>query len=67
MFNSFVSCSYHDSNDPVLGDYMTQLRRQAANRKLSSFETVGRGNPIVPVDVVPPINILNFNIFNKLL
>jgi len=39
--------------DLTLGDYMTQIRRQAATKKISSFETVGRGNPAVPIDVVP--------------
>jgi len=39
--------------DPALGDFMSQLRCQTSNRKISSFETVGKGNSIVPVDVIP--------------
>jgi len=39
--------------DPALGDLMANLRRQVANRKINSFEAVGKGNPVVPADVVP--------------
>jgi len=44
--------------DPTLGDYMAQLRRQAANRKIRSFEMIEKENSIVPIDVVPATTIV---------
>jgi len=32
---------------------MNNLRRQTVNRKIRSFEAIGKGNPIVPIDVIP--------------
>jgi len=45
--------------DPALGDLMAQMRRSASNRKISSFEIVGKGNPVVPVDVIPPTTVVS--------
>jgi len=39
--------------DPSLGSFMNNLRRQTVNRKIRSFEAIGKGNPIVPIDVIP--------------
>jgi len=40
--------------DVALGNFMTSLRCQAANRKISNFKAIERGNLVVPVDVIPP-------------
>jgi len=39
--------------DLALGDLMANLRHQATNKKISSFESVGKGNHAISIDVVP--------------
>jgi len=37
---------------------MAQLRHQASNEKINSFKVVGKGNSVVPVDVIPPTTVV---------
>jgi len=39
--------------DPALSNFVSNLKRQAANMKIGSFEMVGKGNSVILVDVVP--------------
>jgi len=39
--------------DPSLGSFMNNVRHQVVNRKIGSFEAIGKGNPVVPMDVIP--------------
>jgi len=54
VFNSFVFAPIMNRVNLTLGDYMAQLQHQAANRKISTFKAIGKGNPVVPIDRVPP-------------
>jgi len=38
--------------DPALSNFRNNPKRQATNRKIGIFEAVGKGNPIVLVDVI---------------
>jgi len=39
--------------DPSLGNLMTNLRRQMANKKITSFEAVRKENSVMSIDMVP--------------
>jgi len=38
--------------DPALSSFMSNLKQQSVSRKIGSFEATGKGNPIIPIDVI---------------
>ena len=39
--------------DPSLSNFTSNLKLQETNKKISNFEAVGKGNLVVPMDVIP--------------